>query len=192
MSEPNILTVETREQLRRWLVQHHATKPEVWLTIYKKKYQDQGLTLDEAVEEALCFGWIDSTLRSIDEQRYALRFSPRNKRSVWSVSNINRVKKLINEGKMTEAGLLKINEARDNGEWDAAIQREKVDDMPENLLHALSQEEGALTAYKALTNSQKKQYLYWLQSAKRAETKIRRIQSIVKEVMGNLNVQETK
>jgi uncharacterized protein YdeI (YjbR/CyaY-like superfamily) len=192
MSAPEYLRFANREQWRQWLVQNHATKEEFWLTLFKKKYRHMGLSLNQAIEEALCFGWIDSTLHTIDDKCYALRFSPRKKNSIWSISNINRVKKLIAEGRMTDAGLTKIKEAKENGEWDAAIQREQVDSIPEVLLQALNEKQGALEAYKALKNSRKKQFLYWLQSAKREETVNRRIQKIISEVMEKLNDVEVK
>jgi uncharacterized protein YdeI (YjbR/CyaY-like superfamily) len=183
MPKSNYLTFTNRKQWRMWLEQHHATEQKVWVVHYKKKYQDQGLTLDEAVEEALCFGWIDGTLRSIDDMRYVLRYSPRKKNSIWSLSNIKRVEKLISEGKMTDAGLMKIAEAHENGEWDAAIRRECIDSIPEELMHALCEKEGAFAAYQAISNSRKKQFIYWLQSAKREETRNSRIQKILDEIL---------
>ncbi len=99
------------------------------------------------------------------------------------MSNIQRVEKLIAEGKMTAAGKLKIAEAKENGEWEAAIRREQVSIIPEELERALRKQEGALSAYRALPDSRKKQYLYWLQKAKQEETKHRRIQKIVDEVL---------
>jgi uncharacterized protein YdeI (YjbR/CyaY-like superfamily) len=178
------LEFEHRYQWRRWLKNYHSTEPEAWLIVYKKKYEEQGLKLDEAIEEALCFGWIDGKLKSLDRKRYMLRFSPRTATSIWAVSNIKRVEKLIAEGKMAEAGYRKIAEAKANGEWDAAIRREQVDIIPKDLESALRKVDGAITAYQLLPNSQKKRYIYWLQSAKREETKQRRIQKIVDEVLG--------
>ena len=162
---------------------HYASESQVWLIIYKKDYCHLGLGLDEAVEEALCFGWIDSTLRSLDERCYAHRFSPRRQNSIWSVSNIKRVEKLIVEGKMTPVGMQKIEEAKANGEWGAAIRREQVDRIPADLEVALRKVDGALDAYQALPASRKKNYIYWLQTAKRAETKERRVRKIVEEVL---------
>jgi uncharacterized protein YdeI (YjbR/CyaY-like superfamily) len=178
------LNFENREQWRAWLEKNWATEGEAWVVHYKKKFSDQGLTLDEAVEEALCFGWIDSTLNRLDEKRYTLRYSPRKADSVWSMSNIRRVENLIAEGKMTAAGQQKIDEAKENGQWEAAVRREQVDIIPEELEWALLDHEGAMAAYQALPDSQKKRYIYWLQSAKRKDTKQRRIQKIVKEVLG--------
>lgn len=171
-----------RSQWRRWLKKHHAAEKEAWLILYKKKYQDQKLTLEEAIEEALCYGWIDGKLKRLDEKRYALRFSPRTASCIWSISNIRRAKKLIEEGKMTVAGKRKIAEAKKNGEWEAAIRREQVDIIPKELRNALRKVHGT-TAYRSLPASRKKHYIYWLQNAKQEETKQRRIQRIIEEVL---------
>jgi uncharacterized protein YdeI (YjbR/CyaY-like superfamily) len=179
----NHLKFQYRDQWRRWLEKHHTIETEAWLILYKKKYQDQGLALDEAIEEALCFGWIDGKLNRLDEKCFMLRFSPRTETSIWSMSNIRRVEKLIKAGKMTEAGEKKINQAQENGQWEAAIRREQVDIIPEDLASALHKVDGAITAYRALPASRKKQYIYWLQSAKRKETKQSRIQKIIEEIL---------
>lgn len=185
MTNPtNCLEFENRDQWRRWLGKKHSTESEAWLIVYKKKYGDQGLTLSEAVEEALCFGWIDGKLKSLDEKRYMLRYTPRTANSIWSISNIQRVEKLIAEGKMTEAGYQKIAEAKENGEWEAAERREQVDIIPAELERALRKVKGAIAAYRSQPDSRKKQYIYWIQTAKRAETKQRRIQKIVEEILG--------
>ena len=176
------LNFKNRDQWRNWLANHYATQTQAWLIIYKKKYQDQGLALGEAVEEALCFGWIDGTLKSRDAQTYALRFSPRMGKSIWSVSNIERAETLIRAGKMIPAGYQKIAEAQENGEWEAALRREQVDQIPEELEAALQKVDGAISAFQALPASRKKQYIYWLQSAKRADTQQKRIQKIVDEI----------
>jgi uncharacterized protein YdeI (YjbR/CyaY-like superfamily) len=132
----------------------------------------------------LCFGWIDGKLLSLDEKRYRLRYSPRKPNSIWSISNIHRVEKLIAEGKMTEAGYQKIAAAKENGDWNAAIRREQVDVIPQELESALQKIDGAISAYQSLPDSRKKQFIYWLQTAKREATKQRRIQKIVQEVLG--------
>ena len=177
------LEFKNRDQWRAWLEKSHATETKAWLIIYKKGYQDQGLALEGAIEEALCFGWIDGKLKSLDEKRFSLRFSPRKPNSIWSMSNIHRVERLIAAGKMTEAGVIKVAEAKENGQWEAAIRREQVDVIPDELEAALRDVEGALSVYQALPDSRKKQFIYWLQSAKREETKQRRIQKIIDEVL---------
>lgn len=122
-SSEELLEFRHQNQWGHWLEKNHAIAAEAWLILYKKKYQDQGLFLDEAIEEALCFGWIDGKLKSLDEKRYALRFSPRRAQSIWSMSNIRRVEKLIEEGKMTDAGNQKIAEAKENGRRQSDVSR---------------------------------------------------------------------
>lgn len=102
-----------RNEWRAWLEENHATAQELWLVIYKKHTGKVGVTYEEAVEEALCFGWIDGVMKRLDAEKYALRFSPRKKGSVWSESNKRRVTKLIKQGRMTEAGLVKVKEAKE-------------------------------------------------------------------------------
>jgi uncharacterized protein YdeI (YjbR/CyaY-like superfamily) len=108
----------TAEEWRSWLEQNQAIKEDVWLTIYKKHSSTPSVILQEAMQEAICFGWIDSSMQPIDADRYALRFTPRRKMSKWSERNKGWAAKLIEEGRMTEAGLAKIEEAKRNGCWD--------------------------------------------------------------------------
>jgi uncharacterized protein YdeI (YjbR/CyaY-like superfamily) len=99
------LTLNNQEDFRRWLQKNHQTKIEIWLIFYKKSSGKQTLTIAQAVEEALCFGWIQRRLKLLDPQSFAVRFSPRHKDSIWSPANLKRVRRLIVEGKMTEYGL---------------------------------------------------------------------------------------
>ena len=136
------------------------------------------------MEEALCYGWIDSILTPIDTTKYKLRFSPRKKNSVWSKRNIDRVNMLITNGKMKRSGLSKVQEAKINRSWQAAIQRENTEDIPDDLKNALRRQQGATASYRNLNSSKKKQYLYWLQTAKQENTRKSRINKIVEEVSG--------
>lgn len=169
----------SREAWRAWLEEHHATQKEAWLLISRKGASRRFLVLEEAVEEALCFGWIDGALKPINEEMYALRFCPRKPNSIWSVNNQRRVEKLIQEDRMTPAGLEKIIEAKETGEWDAAIVREDVSSVPDDLVQALENND-AWIAFENWPASQKKQYLYWLETAKRMTTREKRIQAIVR------------
>ena len=169
-----------REEWRTWLEEHHATNQEAWLLISRKRASIQYLGLNEANEEALCFGWIHGALQPINTETYALRFSPRKSNSIWSVNNQRRVEKLIQEGRMTSAGLEKILEAKESGEWDASIVREDVSSVPDDLVQEL-EENDAWLAFENWPASQKKQYLYWLESAKRLETREKRIKTIVEK-----------
>ena len=132
---------------RAWLEAHYAGESELWLAIYKKGSGKTGITYEQAVEEALCYGWIDGQAQTIDESKYAVRFTPRKPGSVWSQSNIQRVEKLVREGRMAEPGLRKVAEAQASGEWQAAIRREETDTLPPDLEQALSTHEGALAGF---------------------------------------------
>ncbi|MBN2591538.1 MAG: YdeI/OmpD-associated family protein [Sedimentisphaerales bacterium] len=173
---------ENRTQWRDWLETNHSHESEIWLVISKKKNRKTKFGLDEAVEEALCFGWIDSILKPIDSTKYMLRFSPRKKKSVWSKRNIDRVNTLIANGKMKNSGLSKVHEAKTNGNWQAAIQRENIENIPSDLKNALRKQKGAIAAYRALIPSKKKQYLYWLETAKQEKTRKTRINKIVEKM----------
>ncbi len=167
-----------REEWRAWLEEHHAAGQTAWLLIRRKGAAGRFLALAEAVEEALCFGWIDGALRPVDKDCYALRFTPRKPHSIWSVNNQRRIEELIQEGRMAQAGLEKVNQAKENGEWEAAILREDVSSVPDDLVQELENQD-AWIAFENWPASQKKQYLYWLESAKTPETREKRVQAIV-------------
>jgi uncharacterized protein YdeI (YjbR/CyaY-like superfamily) len=177
------LTFTDRQAWRAWLEAHHDRVPEAWLIHYKKGAGKQGVSYDEAVEEALCFGWIDGLMHGIDGEKYALRYSPRKPRSVWAESNKRRVEKLIQDGRMTPAGLALVALAKESGAWDAATAREDTSQLPGDLVQAL-ESAGLLSAFEAWPPSRKKQQLFWLNSAKRDETRQKRVQAIVAQARG--------
>jgi uncharacterized protein YdeI (YjbR/CyaY-like superfamily) len=179
----NPLDFVDRDTWRSWLEEHHDTFSEAWLIIQKKASNLESLSLNEAVEEAICFGWIDGKLHSLDDHRYLLRFSPRKQNSVWSVRNIQRVEELESRGVMTEAGLDAVRKGKKSGQWRAAIDRENTEEIPSELEAVLRRTKGAIAAYRNLPDSKKKQYMYWVQSAKREQTKLKRIKQIVKHVI---------
>jgi uncharacterized protein YdeI (YjbR/CyaY-like superfamily) len=169
------------DEWRTWLEGHHTTDQEAWLIISRKAGGRQFLLLGEAIDEALCFGWIHGSLQPINKETYALRFSPRKRNSIWSVNNQQRVEKLIQQGRMTQAGMEKIIEAKENGEWEAAILREDISSVPDDLVQAL-EENDVWLAYEQWPDSKKKQYLYWLESAKRPMTREKRLLAILEKV----------
>jgi uncharacterized protein YdeI (YjbR/CyaY-like superfamily) len=173
---------KTRAAWRNWLEAHHDKLPGVWFTFYKKESGKRRVTYDEAVEEALCFGWIDSLPKKIDEHRSALKFSPRKPKSVWSELNIKRVQELIDKKLMTPVGLQKIERAKADGSWDilsASNHQAKTGVIPVDLEKALKKSKEALTNFKAFSPSTKKQFLSWIDSAKRPETRLARITQTV-------------
>jgi uncharacterized protein YdeI (YjbR/CyaY-like superfamily) len=175
-----------RDEWRRWLELHHDSESELWLIYYKKGINKQSIKYDEAVEEALCFGWIDSQVKKIDAEKYMQRYTPRKDDSNWSQSNKRRVAKLIENGLMTEAGLKKIEIAKSNGSWNRLDEVEKYIKVPEDLKVALAENPTAKENFENFAPSHKKQYLWWLKSARKDETRQKRIRSIVKRAAENI------
>ncbi len=153
--------------------------------LYKQHTRKPTVAYDDAVEEALCFGWIDGIVKTIDDEKYAIRFSPRQRGSIWSELNKRRVKKMIAQGQMTEIGLAKVEEAKRNGEWDKAARREDIADIPREFNHALEANKRARENFEQLAPSHKRQYIYWIADAKRAETRQRRIDAAIKMLKEN-------
>jgi uncharacterized protein YdeI (YjbR/CyaY-like superfamily) len=173
------------EDWRAWLAENHATAQEVWLVIRKKHTSKAGLTYVDALEEALCFGWIDGILKRIDDEKHTVRFSPRRKNSIWSEQNKKRVGKLIQEGRMTEAGLAKIKEAKANGQWEKAAVREDVTAVPPELTAALARNAQARVNFEKLAPSYRKQFIYWVSTAQRDQTREKRIKATIKLLVAN-------
>jgi len=167
-----------RKEWRNWLKENHGTSKGIWLIYYKKKSGKTSVSYDEAVEEALCFGWIDSTVNRIDEEKYMQLYTPRKLDSIWSKLNKGRVEKMISQGLMTEAGIYKIEIAKKNGYWDLLS---SIDDLkiPEDLQEAFSQDEKVYTNFNSFKDPVKKSILYWILSAKRPETRKKRIEKVV-------------
>ena len=165
---------------RRWLEDHSSVSTGVWLAISKKGAPPGSLRYEQAVEEALCFGWIDGQLQTLDATRFLIWFSPRKPNSIWAESNKRRVRMLIREGRMRPAGLAKVQQAKRNGQWRAATERKDPDVILPLVFRGLARHKGALAQFRSLPPSHRKMFLYWIASAKRDETKQRRIQQLVK------------
>ena len=170
---------------RSWLAENHVAAKEIWLIFYKKRTGRPGLTYVEAVEEALCFGWIDGILKRIDDEKHTVRFSPRRRNSICSEQNKKRVGRLIREGRMTEAGLAKVREAKANGQWAKAAQREDTTLVPPELIDALAENGTARDHFAKLAPSYRRQFIHWIGSAKRDETRHKRVAEAVRLLTRN-------
>lgn len=170
----------TTEDWRSWLETYHQAERGIWLVYFKKHTGKPRVPYNEAVEEALCFGWIDSTVKRIDEERYMQQFTPRNPKSNWSPSNKKRVEKLILDGKMTEAGLRLVEIAKQTGKWDEETDAQKTFTFSEELLNILQSNLKAFAQYLSLPPSHQKQYTQWVMSAKKAETRERRMKEMIR------------
>jgi uncharacterized protein YdeI (YjbR/CyaY-like superfamily) len=180
MKDIEVLHFEKGQQWRDWLAKNHTSADEAWLIHYKKHTNKVGISYDAALEEALCFGWIDGKMQSIDEEKYRIRYSPRKSRSVWSKLNKEKAKRLIESGKMTDAGIAKIDEAKKNGNWDNAYTNRKTDELPLDLKYALIQDMDAWYNFQRFANSYRNNYIGWITGAKSEETRKRRIAEVVK------------
>jgi uncharacterized protein YdeI (YjbR/CyaY-like superfamily) len=173
------LYVKTRQEWRAWLVQNHAREKEIWLVFYKKNTGQPCVSYDDAVEEALCFGWIDSIVKRLDEEKYIQKFTPRKSAANWSASNRERAERMIREGKMTLAGMDKIEEAKQNGRWSGTSPAMRSSAMPEGFELSLAANPKARENFDKLAPSHKKQYIGWIASAKQSATRSRRAKEAV-------------
>jgi uncharacterized protein YdeI (YjbR/CyaY-like superfamily) len=167
-----------REEWREWLEKNHQSSPGIWFIYYKKGTNVPTVAYEDAVGEALSFGWIDSKVNALDEERYMQVFTPRKPGSTWSRINKQRVEKLIKEGLMTTSGMQKIEVAKKDGSWSIL---DDVEDLllPEDLKKEFRGNEQAEKYFHTFKDSSKKQILWWIASAKRPETRKRRIEKVV-------------
>jgi uncharacterized protein YdeI (YjbR/CyaY-like superfamily) len=173
------LYMKTRRAWHNWLEKNHAIAEDVWLIYYKKLSCKPRIPYNDAVEEALCFGWIDGKIKRINEEYYVQLFTPRRSGSRWSVYNVERVEKLIKEGRMEPAGLLAFKEVLKKPEliYDNKASGDPV--VPEDLAHAFSKNSEASENFMNFPRSARKNYINWLNSAMKAETRLRRIGKII-------------
>jgi uncharacterized protein YdeI (YjbR/CyaY-like superfamily) len=168
--------VTTRGQWRRWLADNHdQEKDGVWLDFHKKGTGRPSLEYEESVEEALCFGWIDSIIKRIDDEKYCRKFTPRKDASVWSNSNKRRVEKIIKEGRMTEFGRAKVDAAKRSGRWELDPRPVISVDIPQELSEALARDQRARNFFEKLAPTYQKQFIGWIVTAKRDETRAKRL-----------------
>jgi uncharacterized protein YdeI (YjbR/CyaY-like superfamily) len=171
------LTLPDATAWRAWLAQHHDDSPGVWLVTAKKG--TTGISRDEALEEALCHGWIDGQARSRDEATYLQRYTPRRRRSAWSQRNVKIVERLTEEGRMHHAGLAEVERAKQDGRWEAAYAGSATIEVPADLAEALNAEPQAQEMFEKLTSQNRYAVLYRIGTAKRPETRRRRIEKFV-------------
>jgi uncharacterized protein YdeI (YjbR/CyaY-like superfamily) len=168
------LYLETRAEWRAWLAENHRQPTGAWLVSWKRATGKPFVPYEEAVEEALCFGWIDGVFNRIDGERTAQWFAPRRRGSTWASSNKKRVERLIAAGLMTGAGLAAIERAKADGSWTALDAAESLE-LPDDLAAALDAVPGAREGYDAYSPSTRKMVLFYVTGAKRPETRARRI-----------------
>lgn len=179
------LCFDDRKAWHNWLVKNHEKEKEVWLIYYKKNSGKKSISYVEAVEEALCFGWIDSQVRTIDNERYKQKYTPRSSRSVWSKINKEIALRMIKENKMSKAGLKKIEEAKQAGTWQKAYTSKIKLAIPKDLKIALQQNPSALVNFKNFAATYHNMYVGWVTGSKRQETRTKRIREVVNNSLKN-------
>lgn len=165
-----------REIWRRWLEKNGDSEKGIWMIFYKKHTGVRNVSYDEAVEEAICFGWIDSVVKRVDDQTYIQKFTPRNPKSKWSAINVKRAKKMIDENKMTESALENFNNSMEEG---LVNKKKRIDKIPEFILNRIKKESTALKNFDNLTTKQKMNFAHWILDAKKEETRLRRLEKAI-------------
>ncbi len=182
LDELKNIEFKDRSSLRNWLEKNHDKSEGIFLVMYKKDSGHPTVKYDEAVDEALCFGWIDSKINKVDKDRYKILYTPRKEKSIWSAINKKKVQKLKKEGLMTEAGRRLIEAAKENGYWSIYDSVEKLEKSKE-FQEALNKNKDAKNFYEnVLSDSMKKGILWMIKSAKTTETKRKRIERIINKL----------
>lgn len=168
----------TLDQWRKWLAKHHAMESEVWLIFHKKDTGVASIDYKDALDEALCFGWVDSLIKRLDEQRFARKFTPRRPESKWSAVNRKRYAELKREGRLKPPGIERAPTNRAYGPRPTRL--EIPSKLPAYIQAALRKNPAALRTFEALSPSHRREYFAWIESAKREETKLRRLEEAIR------------
>jgi uncharacterized protein YdeI (YjbR/CyaY-like superfamily) len=179
VAEIEQLHCATAADWESWLEEHHKSSPGVWLQLIKKGSQQSAPTYEEALQVALCFGWIDGQGKALDADFSLQRFTPRRKRSVWSQRNRDRVRLLIDAGRMRPAGLAEVERARADGRWDAAYAPPSEAEIPEDLQAAIDANPAAAAFFVTIDRQNRFALIYRTTTAKKPETRAKRIAQFV-------------
>jgi uncharacterized protein YdeI (YjbR/CyaY-like superfamily) len=177
-----IISFESSSQWENWLSENHTLQNGVWLRIFKKDSSKTSITYAQALDEALCYGWIDGQKNKYDEQSWLQKFTPRRKRSIWSKVNTQHVERLIKDGKMKEAGLKEIEAAQKDGRWQQAYDSHKNMTIPEDFLNQLEKDAKAKAFFETLNKTNKYSIAFQLQTAKKPETREKRMKTILERL----------
>ncbi|MBK9714155.1 MAG: YdeI/OmpD-associated family protein [Kouleothrix sp.] len=179
-SDMLVVQFEGPREWAAWLEQHHAASTGVWLRLARKASGIASVTYDQALEVALCYGWIDGQKKSHDQASWLQKFTPRGARSIWSKINREKAELLIERGAMMPAGLAAVERARQDGRWDAAYDSQRAAVVPDDFQAALDQSPAALAFFATLSSRNRYALLFRIQTAKKAETRARRIEQFIR------------
>jgi uncharacterized protein YdeI (YjbR/CyaY-like superfamily) len=174
-----ILPFEDKKKFAGWLAKQHGKSDGVWLKLAKKSSGIPSITYDEAVNVALCYGWIDGQKKRFDDTYWLQKFTPRRRKSIWSKINTERVERLMADGEMKPSGLKEVEEARQYGRWDAAYASQKNIEVPDDFQSALKKNRKAKVFFESLTSAKRYNFLFRIETAKKAETREKRIRMFI-------------
>jgi uncharacterized protein YdeI (YjbR/CyaY-like superfamily) len=177
--DPEIIEFRAPDKFERWLRDHHSSSTGIWLRIYKKGSGVKSVVYKEALDEALCYGWIDGQKKSFDEHSFLQRFTPRRTKSIWSKRNQEHVARLIESGKMRSTGLKQVDAAKEDGRWDQAYDSPANMTVPADFLKELAKNKDAVKYFGSLNKTNKYAITWRLQTAKKPETRERRMKAIL-------------
>ena len=184
-SELLILPFASQSKWADWIAKQHDKSAGVWLKLAKKDSGISSVTYTEALEVALCYGWIDGQKNSFDEKYFLQKFTPRRPKSIWSKINVEKVERLIASGQMKPAGLKAIEAAKADGRWEQAYASQKNISVPEDFQSALDRNKKAKSFFETLNSANRYSFLFRIETAKKAETRARRIQELVEMLEKN-------
>ena len=184
-SDLPILPFASKKKWTDWLAKQHDKSPGVWLKIAKRDSGIPSVTYDEAVESALCYGWIDGQKKGFDDKYWLQKFTPRGSKSIWSKINTEKVERLIESGEMRPAGLKSIEAAKNDGRWDVAYASQKNISIPDDFHSALDKNKKAKAFFETLKSAERYSFLFRIQTAKKAETRAKRIQQFIEMLERN-------
>ena len=173
------LPFESKKKFAAWLAKEHDKSAGVWLKLAKKDSGVASITYEEALDVALCYGWIDGQKKGFDDHYWLQKFTPRGAKSIWSKINTEKAEKLISNGEMKPAGLRVIQAAKDDGRWDGAYASQKNISVPEDFQAALNKNEKAKAFFETLKSGERYSFLFRIHNAKKPETRAKRIQQFV-------------
>lgn len=177
-----ILEFKTAETFETWLLENHDNSTGLWLKIFKKGSGEMTVSYAEALDVALCYGWIDGQKQAFDEHAWLQKFCPRREKSIWSKINIGHVERLIHEGRMRPAGLIAVEKAKADGRWEKAYDSQSNMTIPEDFLNELSKNKKAEAFFKGLNKSNLFSIGFRLQTAKKQETRDKRMKEIIEKL----------
>jgi uncharacterized protein YdeI (YjbR/CyaY-like superfamily) len=178
-NEMPVLSFASSEEWSKWMEENHAKSNGVWLRFFKKDSGEKTVTYSEALEEALCYGWIDGQVNKFDDQSYIQRFTPRRPKSIWSKRNTEKAERLIREGRMKKAGMEQVELAKADGRWQQAYDSSTNMKLPEDFLQELSKNKKAKTFFEGLNKANLYAIAWRLQTAKKPETREKRLNEIL-------------